>query len=422
MNKINFSILFALTFLLSTLSFGEKRKILFIGNSYTAVNDLPNTLKNIALSFGDTLEVDNNTPGGMTLNGHTANAATLAKIQLGGWDYVVVQAQSQEPSFDPTQVASNTYPYAKKLDSLIHVSNPCAETIFYMTWGRKNGDSSNCPFYSPVCTYAGMQKRLRESYLEMSLNNNASCAPAGVAWKRVRDNNPSIELYNPDQSHPSLNGTYLVACTFYSTLYHKSCVGSTYVLGGVSTSDATILQTIASNTVLDSLETWQQHGSLPKAKFASTNTLNQYSFTNQSLRSNNYEWNFGDGSSVSTQVNPTHTFSAIGTYTIALKAKNNCSKYDEFSQNAVVTSIATSLQTKGKDEKFSISYTDDYLNVINDKGADKIKIFDSNGKLMSTFSLTPSLNKISFYSVHGIYFYSIQKRGRTIGSGKFEMK
>ena len=73
--------------------------MLFIGNSYTYVNNLPNLVKQIALSFGDSLIYDIITPGGATFNTNANNTQTLAKINQQQWDYVVLQAQSQEPSF-----------------------------------------------------------------------------------------------------------------------------------------------------------------------------------------------------------------------------------------------------------------------------------------------------------------------------------
>ena len=45
-------------------------------------------------------------------------------------------------------------------------------------------------------------------------------------------------------------------------------------------------------------------------------------FTNNSLNAMDYEWDFGDGN-VSTDVNPTHTYDAVGVYTVKLTAKNN---------------------------------------------------------------------------------------------------
>lgn len=51
-----------------TSSNAQQKNVLFIGNSYTGVNDLPFLVKNLALSMGDTIFTDANTPGGYTLN------------------------------------------------------------------------------------------------------------------------------------------------------------------------------------------------------------------------------------------------------------------------------------------------------------------------------------------------------------------
>ena len=54
--------------------------VLFLGNSYTYANNTPQMVKDIALSFGDSLEFDSSTPGGATFNGHSTNSTTLNKI------------------------------------------------------------------------------------------------------------------------------------------------------------------------------------------------------------------------------------------------------------------------------------------------------------------------------------------------------
>ncbi|MBK9459504.1 MAG: DUF4886 domain-containing protein [Sphingobacteriales bacterium] len=234
----------------------QTKRVLFIGNSYIYVNNLPQTLRNLALSNSDTVVYDSSVPGGYTLELHSTNATTLNKIATGNWDFVVLQEQSQRPAFSPQQVETEVYPYAQILNDAIETANPCTQTVFYMTWGRKNGDASNCPFYPPICTYTGMQQRLRESYLEMATDNNCWVAPVGAAWQLVRTQNPSIELYNPDQSHPSVAGTYLIACVFYATLFQESPVGLSYT-STLSVADAAILQQAAAQTVLDSLSTWR---------------------------------------------------------------------------------------------------------------------------------------------------------------------
>jgi hypothetical protein len=147
-NSFCLIVLFCTAFIVN----GQTTNVLFIGNSYTFVNNLPQTLTDIALSKGDTLMYDISTPGGYTLNLHTTNATTLSKINSQAWDFVVLQEQSQLPSFSPVQVATDVFPFARHLDSLILVNDSCTETVFYMTWGRKNGDLSNCAVYPPVCT------------------------------------------------------------------------------------------------------------------------------------------------------------------------------------------------------------------------------------------------------------------------------
>ena len=319
-------ILFTLILFLSSNLFCQNFKVLFIGNSYTYVNNLPQVIADIANAMGDTLTHDSSTPGGYTLNLHTSNVTTLSKINAQSWDFVVLQEQSQLPSFDPPQVSIDVYPYARQLDSLILVNDSCTETFFYMTWGRQNGDLSNCSTYPAVCTYNGMQQRLRDSYVQMSVDNNVSVSPVGVAWKIVRDNYPGINLYQADESHPSIYGTYLAACVFYSSLFHKSTVGCSYIIPGISISDALSIQTIASSTVLDSILTWQGNGDVPIANYDYTALANTLQFNNLSLNAINYSWNFGDGNT-SNLINPQNTFLVDGQYIVTLTASTNCLSY-----------------------------------------------------------------------------------------------
>ena len=269
----------------------ESKEVLFIGNSYTYANNLPSLIHEIALTFGDTLIHDSSTPGGATFNMHSTNTQTLNKISQQQWDYVVLQAQSQEPSFSPWQVSQETYPYAEILVDSIYANSICTEPLFFMTWGRKYGDQQNCQFYPPICTYLGMQQRLRESYLEMSFNANASCAPAGMAWKTSIALDSTIDLYTADYSHPSIYGSYLSACVFYASIFKKSPIGSSYWPSGIDSITAYNLQQIASSTVLDSLSSWN----IFKANFTYQQFNDSIYFSNQSSNYDNFLWDFGDG-------------------------------------------------------------------------------------------------------------------------------
>jgi len=305
--------------ILPFVAYGQlKKEVLFVGNSYTYGNNLPELIKQIALSFGDTLVHDSSTPGGATFNTHSTSAQTIAKINQQQWDYVVLQAQSKEPSFSPGQVASQTYPYAETLVDLIETNFSCTEPLFFMTWGRKYGDQQNCQFYPPICTYQGMQQRLRESYLEMAFNDSASCAPVGVAWKKSIELDSTLNLYTADNSHPNIYGSYLAACTFYSSIFKKSAVGSSYWPTAIDSITALSLQTIASNTVLDSLATWN----IFNADFSIAQNNDSITCTNLSSNYESVIWNFGDGTT-SFAENPTHTYTSGGSYIITLSAITN---------------------------------------------------------------------------------------------------
>ena len=151
------TIVFFFLLFFSLFAYAQSSKVLFIGNSYTYVNNLPDLISMILSSEGDDLDYQMSAPGGCTFQQHCTVSSSY--IQQGGWDYVVLQEQSQLPSFPENQFMQDCYPYAVSLCSMIRESNPDAQIVFYMTWGRKNGDQQNCLYYPPLCTYQGMEDR-----------------------------------------------------------------------------------------------------------------------------------------------------------------------------------------------------------------------------------------------------------------------
>jgi len=298
--------------------FAQSKRVLFLGNSYTGVNNLPLLIKNIALSTNDTLIVDSNTPGGYTLQGHSTNTTSQSKLMAGNWDFVVLQEQSQLPSIPDDQVEVEVFPYAKFLDSVINQYNPCAETVFYRTWGRKNGDASNCSTWSPVCTYNGMDSLLHLRYLQMASDNNALVSPVGVVWKYLRTTHPEIELYATNGSHPSAAGSYAAACSFYSVILRKNPVAITYNFGLTDTVARTIKEA-TKLMVYDSLLNWFVGKYDPVASSEYSIIDNTVSFYNQSSAADTYFWAFGDGTT-STEFQPQHTYAMSGVYTLSLIA------------------------------------------------------------------------------------------------------
>ncbi|MBK8341955.1 MAG: PKD domain-containing protein [Bacteroidetes bacterium] len=312
---------FTLTFCFITLFVAAQsvtKRVLFIGNSYVYTNNLPQELANVAASMGDEVIFDSNAPGGYTFELHSTNTTTLSKIATGTWDYVVLQEQSQIPSFPIDQVETECFPFATILNDSIIAANACTETVFFMTWGRKEGDAGNCPFWPPVCTYSGMDSLLNLRYRMMAEDNEALLSPVGQVWHYIRDNHPEIELYNADMSHPSSAGTYAAAITFYSLLFQKAPNSIVYN-GTLSSTDATAIKNAAQAVVFDSLEVWHVYDYLPKSEFDFYNSGVYAEFSNYSTNADSYLWKFGDGTE-SVEVNPTHTYPAPGSYNIGLYA------------------------------------------------------------------------------------------------------
>ena len=293
-------------------------KVLYLGNSYTGVNNLPQLIHDAALSAGDTLIFDSYTPGGYQLEDHAQDANSLAKIQAGGWHYVVIQAQSQEPITFQNQFSNG----ANALYNQIKTHNPCAVTMPYMTWGRKNGDASICPFFPVACTYQSMDSVLRSRYLNLTASLNGEVSPVSVVWNYLRNNHPTIDLYMADESHPSMAGSYAAACCFYTMLFKKDPTLITYD-PGLSPGDAANIRSAAKTTVFSNLQMWN-YRKLPVSHF----TYQVGAGPNQVILSpvnggvrQSYSWDFGD-LSTSTVINPSHSYVADGTYTITLTTAN----------------------------------------------------------------------------------------------------
>jgi hypothetical protein len=86
--------------------------------------------------------------------------------------------------------------------------------VLFMSWAYKDKPE--------------MTAQLAEQYTLAGNANNALVIPAGLAFARSMAARPDIELYETDNRHPTLAGTYLATCTTFASLYGKSPVGLAY--------------------------------------------------------------------------------------------------------------------------------------------------------------------------------------------------
>ena len=390
--------------LISTTCISQTYEVLFLGNSYTGNNNLPDKVLQLAVSGGDSLIYDAYTPGGAQFMTHSTNTTSLNKIASDDWDFLVLQGQSQEVSWSDAQMATDVYPYAAVLNDSIKSNNECTETLFYMTWGRRYGDAMNCLGWPPVCTFEGMTARLRHGYLTLTADNEATVAPAGAAWRNSIEADSNLVLHAGDNSRPNTAGTYLTACVFYASIFRKSPVGLSYT-AGLSPTDAAFLQNIAHITVIDSLETWSiGHGDIDAAFTHDTGSL-LVNFMDSSTNATSYHWVIED-TTYSVQ-NPSHLFSGPGVFTVRLEASNNCDTV--ITQDYVVVGGAdpTGVEQHATESAFNI-YPNPARDIIYIEGLPEreVEIVNAFGKRVSITGKTMERQEVDIRSwPSGIYIF-----------------
>jgi hypothetical protein len=185
---------------------GAPLRILWIGNSYTYVNELPKIIAQLA----DSSKVDRPPAitgilkGGETLKGHWANPA-LQSALAEKWDVVVVQEQSTTPITAPDSL----FKYGKLIGDAAHKAG--ARVVLYVSWPQKSRPAA--------------EDTIVAAYRALGNATHATMALAGRAWLDVIAQDPSVELYQKDGSHPVPQGSYIAACVFYEVLFGKSPVG-----------------------------------------------------------------------------------------------------------------------------------------------------------------------------------------------------
>jgi hypothetical protein len=222
-------------------------RILFVGNSYTFVNDLPGMFADLARAGGKTVEVGMAAEGGWTLADHAGSSASLDKIKSAGWDFVVLQEQSQIPSIAQFRTGS-MYPAARQLAGLAKQAG--SAPLFFLTWAHRAGWPEN-----GLADYESMQNQIGYGYLAIARELQAPVVPVGSAWLVVRRQYPALDLWQADGSHPTRTGTYLAACVFYAAVFRLSPVGLAYP-ADLSAETARQLQTAAAEIVLKDPGQW----------------------------------------------------------------------------------------------------------------------------------------------------------------------
>ncbi|WP_433166994.1 hypothetical protein [Kribbella sp. CA-247076] len=200
-------------------------RILFVGNSFTARNNLPGLLTGLAGARGIELEHQLIQAGGASLRQHLNGGKALAALATGGFDVVVLQEQSTLPIKGPARFRESVR------DFDVAIKEVGARTVLYMTWARRNAPET--------------QQALTTEYAESAAELGATLVPVGLVWERFLTTYDEPVLHDQDNSHPALPGSYLAACVFLIALLEQDPVGTDVPVKGLDADTAALLRQAA---------------------------------------------------------------------------------------------------------------------------------------------------------------------------------
>lgn len=229
------------------LPFTSCTRVLFIGDSYTYVNDLPDTFADLAWAAGRRVDAVDLSTGGGTLAGHLTDPATASTINAQSWNTVVLQDQSEVPALASGR-RSEMYPAVIQLAQMIR--NDGAQPLLFLTWGHASGWPE-----AGLDSYTTMQAAVDQGYLGIADDVVVPIAPVGDAWQTVVGDQANPQLWQGDGVHPTVEGTYLAACVFYASIFDQSPVGLSYH-DGLSNAEAAMLQRVAAATAITDHARW----------------------------------------------------------------------------------------------------------------------------------------------------------------------
>jgi hypothetical protein len=194
------------------------RRVLFIGNSLTAANDLPGTVETLArVTGGPRIECRAITFANFSLEDHWNQGDARRAIREGGWSVVVLQ---QGPSALPESRVLLVR-YAERFAA--EAEKVGARTALYAVWPSR---ARSFDVDGVAASYAAAAEAVDGLLL-----------PAGSAWTAAWKIDPELALHGADGFHPSPVGSLLAAVVIYQRLSGEVAIdlgrlGSAATTGG----------------------------------------------------------------------------------------------------------------------------------------------------------------------------------------------
>ena len=190
-------------------------KVLFIGNSYTFFSDLPELFRALAEKNGKEIEVSSVTRGGWSMikyldNGDENTEKLNAALEKAPYDVVILQDHSIISIKEPEKFADGMTRMKERLEG------KTARVVLYQTWTRREGHKT---LTENGWTRKEMHDVVTSAYRGMAAELGTEISLVGECFYAISEAHPEIDLYNPDGTHPSYEGSALAAICHYRTIY-----------------------------------------------------------------------------------------------------------------------------------------------------------------------------------------------------------
>lgn len=181
---------------------GASTQILFVGNSLTYSNDLPNLVEKIGKEKGTPIKTHMLAYPNYALEDHWNDGEVQKLLASRRFAYVVVQ---QGPSSQADGRAM-LLDYGERLKTLCTKNN--AQLAFFMVW--------------PAKVNYHMFEGVIKNYSDAAVQTNSILCPVGSMWKEHMDATQDFSYYSADLFHPSEAGSNVAAQIIYNSLFVES--------------------------------------------------------------------------------------------------------------------------------------------------------------------------------------------------------
>lgn len=181
-------------------------RVLFVGNSLTYANDMPEMVRGLAVAAGlPAMEIVTVAFPDYNLDDHRLRGDAVRAIAGGGWRLVVLQQGPSSLEENRAQLRASVATFAAD------IRKAGGRPALYMVW--------------PSLENAWTFDRAIESYRLAADDVDGVLFPVGEAFRVARAKDGTAPLYEGDGYHPTVAGSYLAALVIVARMHDRSPVG-----------------------------------------------------------------------------------------------------------------------------------------------------------------------------------------------------